>query len=319
MASMDPARPQSGTHRRAPTNPHGRRDVRGLISSHKLLDSDQQGRQDGRDATISKDAKLHGVVRVADQPFAKHIAALGLAYIDLGQKTPYLSSGGYQSGMARRQQKPSTQPRLFGGSQESWYRAPPSAPSADAGQQPAQQPAQQSTRQPTQQPTHQRPWSASTSHASQQPSGPSWDATQLATARPSHARPSSAPLSQANLRRPPPPQQPSPPPPPEVNELPSAATELRAAAELTEGVPLAPPHAASPSRRGSHTRSPPKSPSKSAARSAVKGGGVAGNVHGRTAVAASIRAAENAGAMEVARCARRFLSMHTCSIGAGAM
>ena len=45
-----------------------------------------------------------GVVRPNDQPLAKHVSALGLAYIDLGQS--YLASTGYKSGMARRLQRP---------------------------------------------------------------------------------------------------------------------------------------------------------------------------------------------------------------------
>ena len=56
-----------------------------------MLSSPLQGRPDG-------------VVRPNDQPLAKHVSALGLAYIDLGQS--YLASTGYKSGMARRLQRP---------------------------------------------------------------------------------------------------------------------------------------------------------------------------------------------------------------------
>ena len=70
-----------------------------------------------------------GVVRVADQPFAKHISALGLAYIDLGQA--YLSSSGYKSGMIRRQQMPSQPPLLSRSASAGLlvdYRQAPTAP-----------------------------------------------------------------------------------------------------------------------------------------------------------------------------------------------
>ena len=53
---------------------------------------------------LSRQGRPDGVVRPNDQPLAKHVSALGLAYIDLGQS--YLASTGYKSGMARRLQRP---------------------------------------------------------------------------------------------------------------------------------------------------------------------------------------------------------------------